>query len=317
MNILPSIITYTFNNKTLEGVLLLTTVQKEILRALIDLYTKSNYMPIKGETIAESINRNPGTIRNQMQSLKSMGSVEGVPGPRGGYKPTIDAYDALNLNIAEADETVPLFKRDKLVENITVTKIEFSSLPRPGECKAAVKTIGNTKQLDIGDKIRIGPSHVNKLVVNGTVVGRDDTEGVLLLDVRDIQSIPAKTVMEVATQDIITLNPNMNITEAAWILSNNGIEGAPVVENDSIIGILTLVDITKTIANQEKDLKITDLMSKYIVTVEPDMMIVEAIQIMNKNKIGRLIVVNEQKRPIGILTKTDIINQITGLRYLD
>lgn len=109
----------------------------------------------------------------------------------------------------------------------------------------------------------------------------------------------------------------MNITEAAWILSNNRIEGAPVVENDTVIGILTLVDITKTIANQEKDLKITDLMSKYIVTVEPDMMIVEAIQIMNKNKIGRLIVVNEQQRPIGILTKTDIINQITGLRYLD
>lgn len=295
---------------------MLTTVQKEILQVLIDLYSKSNYIPIKGESIAEIMNRNSGTIRNQMQSLRSMGIVKGVPGPRGGYKPTIDAYNALNLSIAEKDEIVPLFKEDKLMENITVAKIEFSSLPQPGECKATVKAIGNTKQLDLGDEIRVGPSHVNKLVVNGTIVGRDDTEGVLLLDVRDIHSIPAKTVMEVASTNIITLDPNMDIKEAAWILSNNGIEGAPVVENDRVIGILTLIDITKTIANEEKDLKITNLMSKYIITINPDIMMVEAIQIMNKNKVGRLIIINEQNRPIGILTKTDILNQITGLKYL-
>ena len=30
------------------------------------------------------MSRNPGTIRNQMQSLRSLGLVKGVPGPRGG-----------------------------------------------------------------------------------------------------------------------------------------------------------------------------------------------------------------------------------------
>ena len=39
---------------------------------------------IKGEEIADIMNRNPGTIRNQMQSLRSLGLVKGVPGPRGG-----------------------------------------------------------------------------------------------------------------------------------------------------------------------------------------------------------------------------------------
>lgn len=295
---------------------MLTTVQKEILQVLIDLYNKSNYKPIKGESIAEDMNRNPGTIRNQMQSLRSMGIVKGVPGPRGGYKPTIDAYNVLNLSFTEKDETVPLFIKDKLLNEVGVTKIEFSSLPQPGSCKATIKTMGNIKQLDLGDKIRIGPSHVNKLVVNGTIVGRDDTDGSLLLDVRDIHSIPAKTVMEIASEDVISLDPNMNVKEAAWILSNNGIDGAPVVKNDHIVGILTLLDITKTIANAKEDLKITNLMSKYIVTVNPEMMIAEAIQIMKKNKIGRLIVVDEQERPIGILTKSDILNQITGIRYL-
>jgi len=295
---------------------LLTTVQKEILQVLIDLYSKSNYMPIKGENIATIMNRNPGTIRNQMQSLRSMGIVKGVPGPRGGYKPTLDAYHALNLSTADEEETVPLFKKDKLVENITVTRIEFTSLPQPGDCEATITVMGDIKQLALGDKVRVGPSPVNKLVVNGIIVGRDDMDGVLLLDVRDIRSIPHKSVMEIASQDLITLDPNMNIKEAAWILSNNGIDGAPVVENDNVMGMLTLIDITKAIANEETDLKITNLMSKYIITVKQDVMISEAIQIMNKNKIGRLIITDEKDKPVGILTKTDILNQVSGLKYL-
>ncbi|EKF87059.1 CBS domain-containing protein [Methanobacterium formicicum] len=295
---------------------MLTTVQKEILQVLIDLYSKSNYMPIKGENIASIMNRNPGTIRNQMQSLRSMGIVKGVPGPRGGYKPTLDAYHALNLSTADEEETVPLFKKDKLVENITVTRIEFTSLPQPGDCEATITVMGDIKQLALGDKVRVGPSPVNKLVVNGIIVGRDDMDGVLLLDVKDIRSIPHKSVLEIASQDLITLDRDMNIKEAAWILSNNGIDGAPVVENDNVMGMLTLIDITKAIANEETDLNITNLMSKYIITVKQDVMIAEAIQIMNKNKIGRLIITDEKDKPVGILTKTDILNQVSGLKYL-
>lgn len=68
---------------------MLTSVQKEILQSLINLYRTSDGKSVKGEEIAELMNRNPGTIRNQMQSLRSLGLVKGVPGPRGGYKPTI------------------------------------------------------------------------------------------------------------------------------------------------------------------------------------------------------------------------------------
>ncbi|HIH64828.1 MAG TPA: HTH domain-containing protein, partial [Methanothermobacter thermautotrophicus] len=61
---------------------MLTSVQKEILQTLINLYRNSNGKSIKGEEIAAIMNRNPGTIRNQMQSLRSLGLVKGVPGPR-------------------------------------------------------------------------------------------------------------------------------------------------------------------------------------------------------------------------------------------
>ena len=52
---------------------MLTSVQKEILQTLINLYQSANGGSIKGEDIAEIMSRNPGTIRNQMQSLRSLG----------------------------------------------------------------------------------------------------------------------------------------------------------------------------------------------------------------------------------------------------
>jgi len=74
----------------------LTSSQKSILTALINLYGEQEDA-VKGEAIAEEVDRNPGTIRNQMQSLKALQLVEGVPGPKGGYKPTSNAYEALDI----------------------------------------------------------------------------------------------------------------------------------------------------------------------------------------------------------------------------
>ncbi len=80
----------------------LTQIQREILTALINLQRRTG-RAIKGEEIASTIDRNPGTIRNQMQSLKAIHLVEGVPGPKGGYRAIAAAYDAINL---DADDQV-------------------------------------------------------------------------------------------------------------------------------------------------------------------------------------------------------------------
>lgn len=293
---------------------MLTSVQKEILQSLINLYRNAD-ASIKGEEIALIMNRNPGTIRNQMQSLRSLGLVKGVPGPRGGYKPTIKAYHTLNIQASDNQTLVPIFRDGQKVKDITVSQIQFTSITHPGECEAAIKAVGNIKYLDLGDEIRIGPTPVNKLVVDGVVVGRDDMDNILLLDTTAIRSIPKKTVFDVASKDLINLNAKDSIKEAAIVLSNEGIEGAPVVENGHIVGIITLSDIIQAIANDNETFKIEDIMSKHIITVDKDVMIADAIEIMYKNKIGRLIVVDQDStNPIGIITRTDLLDQIAGLK---
>lgn len=292
---------------------MLTSVQKEILQSLINLYRKSEGKSIKGEEIAEIMNRNPGTIRNQMQSLRSLGLVKGVPGPRGGYKPTIKAYHTLNITDSNKETQVPIYKEGKLVEDLSVTKIEFTSIPHPGECEAAIKAVGNIKNLDLGDQVRIGPTPVNKLVVDGVVVGRDDMDNILLLDTTGIRSIPKKKVIEVATQDLLTLPASLQIRTAASILSKEEIEGAPVIRDGSIVGVLTLSDITRALAEDKQDMKVEDIMSQRIITVEEEVTIADAIEVMNKNHIGRLIVVDADGNPTGIVTRTDLLDKIAGI----
>ena len=53
-------------------------------------------------------------------------------------------------------------------------------------------------------------------------------------------------------------------------------------------------------------------MSNNIITVKEDVMISEAIDIMNKNNIGRLIVVNGTGAPQGIVTRTDLLDKIAS-----
>ncbi|HML05360.1 MAG TPA: CBS domain-containing protein, partial [Methanobacterium sp.] len=243
-----------------------------------------------------------------------LGLVKGVPGPRGGYKPTIEAYHTLNISAIDKEALVPVFKGGEEIKDLNVARIEFTSIPHPGECEAAIKVMGNIKQLDLGDKIRVGPTPVNKLVVNGMVVGRDDMDNLILLDTTSIRSIPHKSVIEVASRNLITLDPDETIKGAASTLSNNGIEGAPIIKDHEVMGILTLSDITKAIAEGNENLKVSEVMSKHIVTVEEELMISDAIEIMNKNKIGRLIVVDNDHVPIGIVTRTDLLDKIAGLK---
>ena len=292
---------------------MLTSVQKEILQTLTNLYQSSNGKSVKGEDIANIMNRNPGTIRNQMQALTSLNLVKGVPGPRGGYKPTIEAYHTLNIPVSEDESKVPMFKDGKEIEDISVAKIEFTSVPNPGECEAVIKVLGNIKNLDLGDVIRIGPTPVNNLGIIGEIVGRDDMDNILLLDATTIRSIPKKTVFDVATLDLIVLNPSDSIKDASKILSDKFVDGAPVIENKDVVGIITLHDIVKALAQSKENGKISDIMETNVISVNQDLIIANAIEIMYNENVGKLIVENNENIPIGIITRTDIVNTITSM----
>ena len=96
--------------------------------------------------------------------------------------------------------------------------------------------MGNIKYLDLGDEIRIGPTPVNKLVVDGVVVGRDDMDNILLLDTTAIRSIPKKTVLDVASKNLLNWNHRTVLKKQQSYYPVKKLKGS-VIEEGHVIGI--------------------------------------------------------------------------------
>jgi predicted transcriptional regulator len=160
----------------------LTPSQKTILRALVDLYSEREDA-VKGEDIADEVDRNPGTIRNQMQSLKALQLVEGVPGPKGGYKPTANAYEALDVQTLDTAAQIPLEHDGEPVSDGNVTEIDLTSVHHPDLCRAEIHVRGSVRGFHEGDSVTVGPTPLSKLVVSGTIEGKDDTDNILILKI--------------------------------------------------------------------------------------------------------------------------------------
>ncbi len=286
----------------------LTPIQKEILTSLISLYREKK-QAIKGEDIAEIIDRNPGTVRNQMQSLKALGLVEGVPGPKGGYKATGETYRALCLLEMEKETLVPIKRNGDIILNATAAEISFTTVRHPDLCNATVHVIGDIKKFDMGDLITIGPTPVNRMVIRGEVIGRDDTQNSILFVILEMVSLPKKSIMEYITKNPITIPATATIQEASRILVGSHIHGAPVKDKTAIVGIVTLTDIGKTLADGKTSLKIKDIMTKKIISVDGDMPLYEVIKVFNKEKVGRLLIRIDGEFA-GLISKSDILDKL-------
>ncbi|MFW6448775.1 MAG: Rrf2 family transcriptional regulator [Halobacteriota archaeon] len=165
----------------------LTPSQRSILGALVNLYAEAE-SAVKGETIAEEVDRNPGTIRNQMQSLKALQLVEGVPGPKGGYKPTATAYEVLEIQQVEDPAEVDLVVDGAVRTDVNVVGINLTNVHHPTLCRAEVSIRGSVRDLHEGDEVTVGPTPVSELVIDGVIDGKDGTQNVLILRIEDMKA---------------------------------------------------------------------------------------------------------------------------------
>jgi transcriptional regulator len=290
----------------------LSLIQRDILITLITLYHQHSHS-IKGEDIADRIQRNPGTVRNQMQALKAIGLVDGVPGPKGGYIPTALAYKELNLNIKGSEYDVPISRDGEVVVGATVEEIDFTTLCHPDICHAVIKLFGSTRLFDIGDKITIGPTPVNKLLIRGEVFGKDEVKQSLLIATSEMISLPKQPIRMYMSSPLIVLRSLNTLREAIVLFNHKHIHGAPVVEDGILQGIVTMSDIASAIENNlPLSTPVSEVMTDEVEEIESDVKLFEVIRRFKEMEIGRLIVV-ENKKPVGILTQSDVIRVFPSL----
>lgn len=98
------------------------------------------------------------------------------------------------------------------------------------------------KQYNVGS---IPICNQNKVV--GIVTDRD----IALRSVAAGQNSKQQNVSDIMTQNPVTGSPNMDVHEAAKIMSNKQIRRLPVVENNSLVGMVALGDISVEPALQD------------------------------------------------------------------
>ncbi|HKZ45191.1 MAG TPA: CBS domain-containing protein [archaeon] len=115
-------------------------------------------------------------------------------------------------------------------------------------------------------------------------------------------------VRDVMVREVVATNPDTSIKKAAEIMMQHHIGSLIVLENEKISGIITETNIMHAVAEEKNPdaTAVSDVMSKDVITVEPDKRIEDAVELMLKYKIKKLPVVDDEKL-IGVITASDII----------
>jgi len=121
-------------------------------------------------------------------------------------------------------------------------------------------------------------------------------------------SIPVKDIMAKA---LISVNPATTALQIAKMMEQGGIGAVLVKDNGNLVGIVTDRDFATKIAanNLPLETPVQKIMSSPLVTINHNEPITAAAEMMSSKKIRKL-AVSDNGNIIGLITSTDIVNQL-------
>ncbi len=122
------------------------------------------------------------------------------------------------------------------------------------------------------------------------------------------------TVGDMMSSPVITVPTTMPVVKVIEMMYASKHLGFPVVERDTLVGMVTLVDVNRTSPIDREAMQVKDVMSRNIVTLPPTASVIDALRIMSIHNIGRIPIVHED-RIVGIVTRTDIL-KVTELKKI-
>ena len=134
------------------------------------------------------------------------------------------------------------------------------------------------------------------------------------------------TVGEAMTREVVLLAADMTAEMALHRLDEKAVSGAPVVDHGQVVGVVTRRDLTvptllddpsgfaALVPERRRDrlsgLRVSELMSEEPVTARPDWTLVAAVRSMLEAGVNRLPVVDPSGRPLGVVTRDDVLQAV-------
>ena len=122
------------------------------------------------------------------------------------------------------------------------------------------------------------------------------------------------TVGDMMSSPVTTVPPNLPVSQVINMMYSSKHLGFPVVERDTLIGMITLADVNRTSPIDREAMQVRDIMTRDPIILPPAAPVIDALKIMSARNIGRIPIVQDDKI-LGIVTRTDIL-KVTELKQI-
>ncbi|PKM79121.1 MAG: polynucleotide adenylyltransferase, partial [Firmicutes bacterium HGW-Firmicutes-13] len=123
---------------------------------------------------------------------------------------------------------------------------------------------------------------------------------------------PGIVAKDVMSSPVKTVHTSTSIEEMEKILLRYGHTGIPVVEEGKLKGIITMQEVNRAERHGLGKEPVSKYMSNQIISVNLKTPLTEIQELMINHDIGRILVVGQDKKLIGIVTRTDLIRNLYG-----
>ena len=114
-----------------------------------------------------------------------------------------------------------------------------------------------------------------------------------------------RKVREVMVKEVVTIEPSASLTDAARAMEDANVGMLPVVQDGKVLGVITDRDIVVRAVAREADPASTavgDCLSINAIVAHPDWTTERAMQTMAQAQVGRLPVLDDDDRLVGVVT---------------
>lgn len=194
----------------------------------------------------------------------------------------------------------------------------FKAINEPVKALMTQKVVSVPVSAKISDAIRLMKKHN----VGGLPVVDKENHVWAIITERDIallfsRRLRGAKVADIMSKDVVTAKPEITVSETEKTMIKHGFRRLPIVSNNKIVGIVTVMDILRFFGtgqvfkhlqsgtiSQVLQTPILETATKDIATIEPDADVSQAARIMQERNIGSLPVVEDEKL-VGIITERD------------
>ncbi|MFC6863350.1 site-2 protease family protein [Halomicroarcula sp. GCM10025817] len=124
------------------------------------------------------------------------------------------------------------------------------------------------------------------------------------------------TVQDVMTpaDHVTSVSPTMSIRELIRTMFEERHTGYPVEKDGDVVGLVALED-ARAVREVERDAyTVGDVMTTEILTVAPDLPVMDALTELQSNSVGRLLVTDADGEFLGLLTRSDIMTALSIIK---